>query len=123
MTAKTTERLDGRRERTSALTARSVAALPEDAVVIVGQLLGDAREDAGLPQSAAARHLGVPQSRIAKIELGRRQLLFLEAVLLADLYGITLNRIDPRLRTPREHRGRRPRIDLPRREAASHASD
>ena len=61
-------------------------AMPSDATRIIGLLLGDAREDAGLPQSAAAKVLGVPQSRIAKLELGRRQLQFLEAVLLAGLY-------------------------------------
>lgn len=88
--------------------------MPDDAAAIVGRLLGDAREDAGLPQSAAARFLGVPQSRIAKIELGRRQLLFLEAVLLAHLYHIPITQLDPRLNTPRPRGGRRARIDLPK---------
>lgn len=119
MTATTSERRAGRRERTSARSDRSVAALPEDAVVIVGQLLGDAREDARLPQSAAARHLGVPQSRIAKIELGRRQLQFLEAVVLAHLYSIPLDRLDPRLSTPRPRGARRARIDQRKRDSAT----
>ncbi len=103
------------RERPS----RPTADLPDNAPEIVGRLLGDAREDAGLPQSAAARFLGVPQSRIAKMELGRRQLLFLEAVLLARLYAVPIERLDPRLNTPRPRSARRARIDLPRRDLST----
>jgi ribosome-binding protein aMBF1 (putative translation factor) len=88
--------------------------LPADATHLIGRLLGDAREDAGLPQSAAAAALGAPQSRVAKVELGRRQLLFHEAVILCDLYGIELEQLDPRLHQPRARAGRRQRMDLPR---------
>jgi transcriptional regulator with XRE-family HTH domain len=88
--------------------------MPESADEIIGRLLGDAREDAGLPQSAAARTLGAAQSRIAKLELGRRRLLFAEAVLLAQLYGVEISRFDPRRHRPRLRTARRPRIDGPR---------
>jgi transcriptional regulator with XRE-family HTH domain len=80
----------------------------------IGALLGDAREDAGLPQSAVAKALGVPQSRIAKLELGRRQLLFAEAALLADLYGVSTTHFDPRTNEPRPRARRRRRVDLPK---------
>ena len=62
----------------------------------VGTLLGDARQAAGLSQSEVAKRMGVAQSRIAKLELGTRRLLFVEAVDLADLYGVELARFDPR---------------------------
>lgn len=107
----------GRPGRESEAASRRADALPDNAVSRVGQLLGDAREDAGLPQSAAGRALGVPQSRIAKLELGRRQLLFLEAVVLADLYGVELERLDPRTHQPRPRTGRRQRMDLPKERA------
>lgn len=77
----------------------------------VGQLLGDAREAAGLPQSHAARLMGVAQSRIAKLELGRRRLLFIEAVQLAKLYGVPVSRFDPGAVATSARGGRRPRVD------------
>lgn len=77
----------------------------------VGQLLGDAREAAGLPQSHVARLMGVPQSRIAKLELGRRRLLFIEAVQLAKLYGVPASRFDPGVGVTSARTGRRSRVD------------
>ena len=62
----------------------------------IGTLLGDARAAAGLSQSEVAKRLGVAQSRIAKLELGTRRLLFVEAVELAEVYGVDLGRFDPR---------------------------
>lgn len=112
--------MTGRLKRVASSTAQPSASkaqaelLPADAVELVGRLIGDAREDAGLPQSVAAKVLDVPQSRIAKIELGRRQLMFLEAVALAELYQVSLDRFDPRRHSPRPRDGRRPRIDLAR---------
>ncbi len=101
-------------DRTTSPSSNQLEPLPADAAAVIGRLLGDAREDAGLSQTAAARALGVAQSRIAKLELGRRQLLFAEAVLLAALYGVSLERLDPRKNSPRPVAGRRRRIDLPR---------
>ena len=93
---------------------RPSAELPPDSARLIGLLLGDAREEAGLPQSVAAKALDGPQSRIAKLELGTRQLQFLEAVVLSDLYGIALERLDPRRNGTRGRDGRRHRVDLPR---------
>jgi transcriptional regulator with XRE-family HTH domain len=85
--------------------------LPPDATERIGRLLGDAREAAGVSQATAARVLHAAQSRIAKIELGTRQVLLHEAVLLADLYGVSLERLDPRTNDPRPREGRRRRVD------------
>lgn len=54
----------------------------------IGRRLAEARERAGLTQAGAARALGMRQSQIAKLELGLRQLRFVEGVGLAGLYGI-----------------------------------
>ena len=79
---------------------------------IVGMLLGDAREAAGLSQPEVARRVGTSQTRIAQLELGRRRLLFTEALVLADLYDIELRELDPRGRTlPAGRRQRRSRVD------------
>jgi hypothetical protein len=80
--------------------------------VTIGRLLGDARQMAGLPQSHAARHMGWPQSRLANLELGRRRLLFVEALLLADLYSVPVSAFDPRVATPAPSTGRRRRTDI-----------
>lgn len=84
----------------------------------VGRLLGDARQAAGLPQSGAARALGIAQSRVARLELGKRRLLFTEAVRLAQLYGVEVSAFDPRGRPTEETApigARRQRVDGPRR--------
>jgi transcriptional regulator with XRE-family HTH domain len=79
---------------------------------VVGMLLGDAREAAGLSQPDVARRIGASQSRIAQLELGRRRLLFTEALVLAELYGIELRELDPRGKSmPPGPRRRRPRAD------------
>ena len=41
-----------------------------------------------MSQLDAARALGVPQSAIAKLELGLRQLRFTEGLRLATIYGV-----------------------------------
>lgn len=61
----------------------------------LGRRLAAAREAAGLSQSQAARTLGVPQSRIAKVELGIRHLQFIEGLRLADLYSLSPADLDP----------------------------
>lgn len=61
----------------------------------LGSRLAAAREKAGLSQLAAAKAIGVPQSVIGKLERGRRQLHFLEALRLAALYGVDCRDIDP----------------------------
>jgi transcriptional regulator with XRE-family HTH domain len=105
------EKTDGVQPMTEERVGRD---LPNDAQRLIGLLLGDAREEARLPQSAAAKALGVAQSRIAKLELGQRQLIFIEALTLCDLYGVALDRLDPRRNEPRSRDGRRQRVDLPR---------
>ena len=54
----------------------------------VGERLAEARRAAGLSQTDVGRRLGVPQSRVAKLETGDRRLQFLEAFEYADLYGV-----------------------------------
>lgn len=62
----------------------------------VGRRLTSARESAKLSQLAAGEALGLPQSRIAKLELGLRVLTFGEALDLADLYGVAATDFDAR---------------------------
>jgi len=71
-------------------TRPSVRAERSEQAQGVGRRLAQAREAAGLSQQEAARRLGVPQSSIAKLELGQRQLRFVEGLRLAAIY-----RIDP----------------------------
>lgn len=68
---------------------------PRDIHATVGVLLGDAREAVGLSQSQVGKRLAVPQSRIAKLELGIRRLLFVEALSLAKLYRTSISQFDP----------------------------
>jgi transcriptional regulator with XRE-family HTH domain len=92
----------------------SARPLPAEADILIGRLLGDARQDAGISQTVAAQALKAAQSRIAKLERGRRRLLFAEAILLADLYGVPLERFDPRVTEPRPGpTARRERVDRP----------
>jgi transcriptional regulator with XRE-family HTH domain len=61
----------------------------------VGRRLAAGRERAGLSQAAAATALGIPKSQIGKLELGIRQLLFLEGLRLAALYAMRPEELDP----------------------------
>ena len=61
----------------------------------LGTRLAAARSSAGLSQSDAARALAVPQSQIAKVELGLRQLPFVEGLRLAALYSIAPEDLAP----------------------------
>jgi transcriptional regulator with XRE-family HTH domain len=54
----------------------------------VGRRLAAARERASLSQQQVARALGVPQSQVAKLELGVRQLRFTEGLRLAAIYDV-----------------------------------
>lgn len=58
--------------------------------VAVGRRLAEARHGAGLSQAEVGRRLGIPQSRIAKLEIGTRRLLWSEGVELAELYDVQL---------------------------------
>jgi transcriptional regulator with XRE-family HTH domain len=58
--------------------------------VAVGRRLAEARHGAGLSQAEVGRRLGIPQSRIAKLEVGTRRLLWSEGVELAGLYEVKL---------------------------------
>jgi transcriptional regulator with XRE-family HTH domain len=62
----------------------------------MGRRLAAARIAAGFSQVAAATALGIPQSAIAKLELGQRYLSFLEGLDLAALYGADPSTLDPR---------------------------
>ena len=61
----------------------------------IGRRLAVAREAAGLSQAQAAQALEVPQSRVAKVELGLRHLQFVEGLRLADLYSVSPRYLDP----------------------------
>lgn len=63
----------------------------------LGERLAAAREQAGMTQLAAAKAIGLPQSAVAKLERGKRRLLFLEGLRLADLYGLECRDLDPSL--------------------------
>lgn len=76
-------------------TRPSLVAERTSAARSVGRLLAAARIRAGLTQTETARALDVPQSRIAKLEVGLRQLLFTEAVRLSELYGIDMAELNP----------------------------
>jgi transcriptional regulator with XRE-family HTH domain len=58
------------------------------------------RRSAGLTQIEVSERLSKPKSWIAKLETGRRSLLFSEAVTLADLYQVNLADFDPTGRGP-----------------------
>ena len=53
---------------------------------MLGKRLKDAREAIGLPQAAAANHLGIPRPSVSDIETGRRRVAFFELKQLAALY-------------------------------------
>ena len=54
----------------------------------IGRRLALARETARLSQAQVAASLGIPQSMVAKLELGNRQLRFSEGLELARLFGV-----------------------------------
>lgn len=64
--------------------------------VAFGRLLAAARLRAGLTQAEVAQTLGVPQSRVAKVELGQRNVTFVEGLELAELYRVRPIDLDPR---------------------------
>ncbi|HJP89038.1 MAG TPA: helix-turn-helix transcriptional regulator [Candidatus Limnocylindrales bacterium] len=74
-------------------TSPAVRAERSDEARLVGRRLAAAREAAGLSQLEAARRLGVPQSAIGKLELGQRQLRFVEGLRLAKIYGVAPTRL------------------------------
>jgi len=61
---------------------------------IVGRKLAAARQAAGMSQAEVASHLGIPQSRIGKLELGLRSLMFIEGLRLARLYSVAPRALD-----------------------------
>jgi len=77
-------------------TRPELSASRREQAIEVGRRLAAARARAGCSQTAAAKALGIPQSALAKIELGQRYLSFLEALDLAALYGVPASAFDPR---------------------------
>jgi transcriptional regulator with XRE-family HTH domain len=61
----------------------------------LGIRLAAVRRQAGISQLAAAKALGVPKSMIGKLERGKRQLQFLEALRLAAIYRVDCRDLDP----------------------------
>lgn len=72
------------------------AALRRQRGTDIGRRLAQARVAAERTQAQAADALGLAQTAIAKLEAGARTLGFLEALELADLYGVSVLRFDPR---------------------------
>ncbi len=62
---------------------------------LVGVRMAAARRAAGLSQTEAGLRLGVPQSRVAKLETGDRRLQYLEAFTYAELYGVSIDAFQP----------------------------
>lgn len=61
----------------------------------IGGRLTLARRRRGLSQTAAARLLGMSQSKLAKLELGQARLSFSDAIDLATVYGVSLDAFVP----------------------------
>ncbi len=62
---------------------------------LVGLRLAAARRAAGFSQTEAGLRLSVPQSRVAKLEIGDRRLQYLEAFTYAELYGVSIEAFQP----------------------------
>jgi transcriptional regulator with XRE-family HTH domain len=77
-------------------TRPEVSATRHERAVEVGRRVAAARLQAGCTQVAAARALNIPQSALARVELGQRYLSFIEALDLAALYGVPASAFDPR---------------------------
>lgn len=54
-----------------------------------------ARVKAGLTQGEASRHLGIPQSRLSRMESGERRIDVIELAELARLYGKSVSYFVP----------------------------
>jgi hypothetical protein len=63
----------------------------------IGRLVAEARRARELSQAQVGRLLGWPQSRVANVELGRRRLLFIEALLLARVLDVPMSAFQPAL--------------------------
>ena len=67
---------------------------PRTAYKALGRRLRQAREEAGLTQTAASELIGRPQSFIAKCEAGERRMDIIELGVLSRLYGKSLDYFD-----------------------------
>ncbi|HWH37282.1 MAG TPA: helix-turn-helix transcriptional regulator [Candidatus Limnocylindrales bacterium] len=61
----------------------------------IASRLVELRKAAGLTQVAVCEQIGKPKGWIAKLETGRRSLLFSEATVLAALYAVDVAAIAP----------------------------
>lgn len=78
--------------------ARRVLAEPSSEQSIhaaIGRRLALARTRKGMSQAAVAAHFGTVQSRVGKLEIGARRLLYSEALDFARLYGVPPSYFDP----------------------------
>lgn len=65
---------------------------------ILGKLLSEAREGAGVKQSDLAAKLGLPPSYLSKIENGTRRLDVIEFIQIAEAMGVDAGALMTRLR-------------------------
>ncbi|MBL8680196.1 MAG: helix-turn-helix transcriptional regulator [Myxococcales bacterium] len=56
----------------------------------IAQRVRTARENAGLSQGQAAKHLGLPRPSITEVEQGRRKVSAAELAAMAALYGVSI---------------------------------
>ena len=61
----------------------------------IGERLALLRRRSGLRQVDVAKAMGWSQSRVTKHEIGTRRVTFRDAIALAELYGVTLNDLNP----------------------------
>jgi DNA-binding XRE family transcriptional regulator len=85
-----------RYDRAMPRTNREVLEAREAIAKVLGRRLASVRQNASLSQLDVARSLGVSQSQIAKLELGSRQLTFIEGLRLAELFDLAPEALDPR---------------------------
>jgi transcriptional regulator with XRE-family HTH domain len=81
---------------TVATTYNRVVVEDADIHFAIGSRLAEARRRAGLTQVAVAKDLGVSQSHVARLELGRRRLTLAEATRFAACYSVEVGDFIPR---------------------------
>lgn len=77
----------------------------------LGRALAMARQGANMTQVVAAAAIGISQSRLAKLETGRRRLTYLDALVIARTYGVSIGSFEAAMAPTR--RGLTKRLSSP----------
>jgi len=64
----------------------------------IGRRVADARISRGVSQRVLGQEIGLPQQAIARVELGQRQITFVEALEIMRVLGLQPEDLDPRPR-------------------------